>query len=178
MTKQVDLERFANVLKHLHSRLRPEDVWRTYDNWENIYKENRLKQLTLEECVEIAKVIGVRSERLAGARNEIIYFLRNNQKFYNDNVNVMCERMRVALQKANEEGNVRSPALNWLPEYGGIIQDRRAALTAERIWRSGHQIPYSIQPLESAPQISMAAGAPVSGERESIENSMDTDQES
>ena len=170
--------KFAAVLKYMHSRIVPEALWTIYDNWENIYKESRLKELTLQECIQIASVIGVKSDRLTGARNEIIYFLRNNQQFYNDDVGVMCERMHDALRRANESSQVKSPALNWLPEYGGIIQDRRAALSAEKIWRAQHKVAYSLQPLESAgSQISMGPAAPLTAEEESIEISRDDDQE-
>lgn len=145
-TKVVDLQRFEEVLKHLRSRLIPGEIWRVYDNWENIYKEHRLRQLTIEECIAMGGVIGVKAPRLAGIRNEIIYFIRNHQQFYNDDVSVMCERMREALDQANEKAGRECPVLNWLPEFGGLVQDAMAARSAETRWRKKEQMGYAMHP--------------------------------
>lgn len=145
-TKVVDLHKFEAVLKHMHSRLVPEEIWRVYDNWQDIYKEKRLRELTLEECITMSQVIGVKSARLTNIRNEIIYFMRNHQQFYNDDVQVMCQRLREALNQANERAGRECPVLNWLPEFGGLVQDPMAARSAETKWRKKEQMGYAMLP--------------------------------
>ena len=100
-----------------------EEIFRLARNWSNVFKEKRLKELTYEEVCRLSEVFYFKTNELDKMRNEIAYWLRNHQPFYNDNIELMCNRMREAvIVEAEATGQAQFPYINWIPRFGGLMK--------------------------------------------------------
>ena len=111
------------ILKYKRCQTSAEEIFRLARNWSNVFKERRLKELTYEDVCSFSRVFYFKSNDLDRMRNELIFWLRNNKGFYNDNVELMCNRMQEAVDmEAEATGQVRFPYINWIPRYGGMMK--------------------------------------------------------
>ena len=61
----------------------------------------------------------------------MIYFLRQNQQFYNDDIRVVYDRLCAAREEFNTGRPNPIPFVNWIPEYGGPLFDAKKVHKAE-----------------------------------------------
>ena len=143
----VEDEKMVAVLSYLGSRMTWEKIRDTYENWADIFKPDRFKWLGLRDLDELAKVFYFKGQDIARCRNEFIYFLKQYQEFYNDNIEIVFQRMVEAREAYNthlaQSGHLPIPFVNWIPDYGGRIQGSKRH-QGEMEWHRENQIPFEL----------------------------------
>lgn len=77
------------------------------------------------------------AETSLGCKNQLIKFVSTYQEFYHDDVTQMIQTMQRKVAEFHHQYSCHPNALsinyvNWLPPYGGIILNRKAALAEKR----------------------------------------------
>ena len=139
----IDAETMNQVFKYLKIKKNWNEVQELYENWANCYKHDRYQNLSSQELQAITQVFDFKSNIIYTQRNKFIDFLAKNKEFYNDDLDVVIERMKNRRDELAIEYGYALPYINWYPEYGGMLQDPRMMRNRERNWRENHNIPFS-----------------------------------
>ena len=139
----IDAETMNQVFKHLKIKKNWNEVQELYENWANCYKHDRYQNLSSQELQAITQVFDFKSNIIYTQRNKFIDFLAKNKEFYNDDLDVVIERMKNRRDELAIQYGYELPCINWYPEYGGMLQDPRMMRNRERNWRENHNIPFS-----------------------------------
>ena len=144
----VEDEKMISVMKHLRVKTPWSEIKDLYEKWDDVFKYDHFKFLTYCDMMNLSQVFHLKGKDMNRARNEFIYFLKNHQEFYNDDLQVVYQRMCEAREQYNtiraEAGNLPIPFINWIPEYGGTILDQRSRMGAEAKWHCENGIPYCL----------------------------------
>ena len=133
----MDMERFAAAWKHCKIKVAMETFIEVYEHYPEVYKHERLNSLTPEEIQSFSGVFHFTAATLSGCKNQLIRFISQYKEFYHDEVNVMIQKMEAKVtgfhQQFPNHPNITSIIyVNWLPLYGGIILNRKAAFAEKR----------------------------------------------
>ena len=144
----VEDEKMMDVLRHMRVQAPWQKIKETYENWENTFKQDHFKFLMLNDFQILSEVFYFKSDALDKCRGELIYFLRNHQEFYNDNIEVVYTRMQERKELHNTElaqmGKSPIPFINWFPQYGGKIAHAKSRRNAEYDWHKRNQIEFAL----------------------------------
>ena len=136
------------VLQFLKVRVPWAKICELYEKWEDTYKEDHYKTLGLEDLRRFSDVFFFKQDSIVKCRNELIYFLRNHQEFYNDDPAIVFNRMQEARDEFNQErenqGAATVPFINWIPNYGGIIAYSRNRAGAETNWHKINEVEFAL----------------------------------
>ena len=145
---EVHDDKMRQVLKHCHVKAAWEDIKTLYENWEDTYKEDHFKNLAIADLQILSAVFFFKGEEVENCTNQFIYFLRNHQRFYNDDIHIVFQRMQMALEEFNTEalanGHKVVPYVNWIPAFGGKITYRPIRNKAEYEWHKDNDEPFAL----------------------------------
>lgn len=135
------------VLKYHKVRASWGDIKATYDNWTNVYKHDHFQFLSLFEAQQMAQVFHFKSGDLYRCRNELMNFLSKHKQFYNDNLEIVYQRMVAAREEYNTKlaaiNKLPIPFINWIPIYGGSVQ-ASIQRNAEMEWHRRNQVAFEL----------------------------------
>ena len=117
-------------------------IKQTYENWANIYKHQVVKALTFEQIQQLQDVFEFKGVTLVKCVNEFVNWISQHKQFYNDNFECMHEKIRLSLDEFNRNNGSAVPYINWLPEYGGMIQMQKKG--EEMRWHQRNQVPFAL----------------------------------
>lgn len=141
-----DGEKMQKVLDYHKVKVPWAKLEATYAGWSDVYKQERLQAWGLPEIRELSQVFEFTGATLTACRNQLINWLSKNKMFYNDDFHVVVQRIRDELARFNDVqirlGNKCFPYINWLPQYGGMLQLPRRS--AELSWRQRNQVPFHL----------------------------------
>ena len=140
----IDAATMNEVFKHLKIKKTWEEVTKMYLDWDNVYKHDQFQYLDPEELRQISSVYEFKSPIIYMQRRQFIDFLSKNKEFYNDNLDIVIDRIRGKLQELSVRYGHALPYINWYPEYGGMMQDPKIMKTREADWRKLNNIPYML----------------------------------
>ena len=153
---EIDDAKMAEVLKYMRVQTPWEKIKALYENWEDIFKENHFKNLGLADLHVLSAVFYFKGEEVEHCTNQFIYFLRNHQEFYNDNIVIVFQRMQSALEEFNtealENGQKVVPFINWLPDFGGKITYKPIRNKAEYEWHKENDVPFALDGWRLTPE--------------------------
>jgi hypothetical protein len=132
------------VFQHLKIKKSWEEVENLYYNWPNYYKHDRYKNLSVQELEAISQVFEFKSNIIYTRRNQFIDFLSKNKEFYNDDLDIVINRMIKKRDELATQYGYVLPCLNWYPEYGGMMQDPKIMRNRELNYRDNNNIPYTL----------------------------------
>ena len=139
----IDAARMQEVFKHLKIKKSWEEVAEVYQRWDDQYKHSRYQDMSFIEAQQLSNVFFFKSNNLYKQRNQFVDFLSKNKEFYNDNLEIVIQR----LIKKRDELAVRygyaCRYINWYPDFGGMLYDPKIMRNREYEWRSNNNIPYS-----------------------------------
>ena len=139
----IDAARMQEVFKHLKIKKNWEEVEELYNNWSDQYKHDRYQNMSYIELQQVSNIFCFKTNVIYKQRNQFVDFLAKNKEFYNDNLEIVIQR----LIKKRDELAVRygyaCRYINWYPDFGGMLYDPRIMRNREYEWRSNNNIPYS-----------------------------------
>ena len=139
-----DASTMEEVFRHLKIKKSWEEVENLYYNWPNYYKHDRYKNLSVPELQAISQVFEFKSNIIYTQRNQFIDFLSKNKEFYNDDLDIVIDRMIKKRDELARQYGYVLPHLNWYPEYGGMMQDPQIMRNRELNYRNDNNIPYTL----------------------------------
>ena len=144
----VEDEKMSAVLKYMRVQTPWANIREKYENWENTFKLDHFKFISFLDIQKLGDVFYFKGKDLGKCRGEFIYFLKNHQEFYNDDIAVvfvrMCEAREVCNTERAEQGKLPIPFVNWIPEYGGAVVDSRSRNQSERDWHARNGVPFAL----------------------------------
>ena len=78
--------------------------------------------MTLDDLVAFTNVFCFTKTSIVPLRRELAGFVRNFPEFYGDTLDEVRMRMHLALNYYNQVNAIRLPFVNWLPQFGGMLQ--------------------------------------------------------
>ena len=138
----IDNKKMQEVFNYHKLRIPWNKIQETYDRWEDVYKHDRVQSWTLVELLQLKQVFHFTGTTFLACKNQFTNWLSKHQEFYNDDINVICQRMQRELDNFNTRTNLNVPYLNWLPQFGGLIQASNPR--AEIQWRQKNQVPFEL----------------------------------
>ena len=132
-----DRQRFTAAWRYCKIKVPVETFVEVYNHYPEIYKHDRMQALTPEEMDMISSIFHFTAETFLGWKNQFIKFVSQHKEFYHDDVAVMIEKMKGKVAEfrhkfPNQTGVESIKYINWLPPYGGVILDRKVALSERR----------------------------------------------
>jgi hypothetical protein len=168
----VEDEKMVAVMRHLHVRTPWSEIKGCYENWDDVFKQDHYKFISYGDMLNLSQVFYFKGKDMARSRNEFIHFLRNHQEFYNDDLQIVYQRMCEAREQYNtvraEAGNLPIPFINWIPEYGGTILDQKSRMGAEAKWHHDNAVPYCLDGVVPGRKSKKGRSADVSDEEEDV----------
>ena len=168
----VEDEKMVAVMRHLRVRTPWCEIKDCYENWDDVFKLDHYKFITYGDMMNLSQVFHFKGKDMTRSRNEFIYFLKNHQEFYNDDLQVVYQRMYDAREEYNnvraEAGNLPIPFINWIPEYGGTILDQKTRMGAEAKWHHENGVPYCLDGVVPGRKSKKGRSAGVSDEEEDV----------
>ena len=130
------------VFNHFKIKVPWNDVRIASENWSNVYKHERLRSMGLEGIQLFHDIFywGDDYITLDRCRNKLIDWLSKHKEFYNDDANIVHERMIRARNEANVRYGTTFPFINWIPEYGGML--RQIQQFPENKWHKKDKVPF------------------------------------
>ena len=162
----IDANTMNQVFKYLKIKKDWNEVQELYQNWANCYKHDRYQNLSVQELQAISQVFEFKTNIIYTQKNKFIDFLAKNKEFYNDDLDVVIERMRKRRDELAIEYGHTLPYINWYPEYGGMMQDPRMMRNRERNWKENHNIPFS----QYVPNVEIELNTPEQSDSENTPN--------
>ena len=132
--------KLQEILTFKKARITAQEIFDLCRSWDDVYKEDRLKEMPYDDIVRFSDVFLFKGVDLSHCRNELVYWIRNHKDFYNDHPEIMRQRMLDALNDINaereEQGVDPFPAINMIPQYGGRMQKSgNGAFQENDFWR-------------------------------------------
>lgn len=126
----IDEDRLDLVFKLFKKKIDPKVICHAYRHYEDIYKHDLLRQASLEDLAGFSDVFYFQRETFEGCKRQFIDFISKHKEFYNDDPEVMHDRMMETLNEINEnrenDGLAPVPFINLLPAYGGKVANKKA----------------------------------------------------
>ena len=117
-----------------------------YEQWENTYKADAHQNIGQQAFEHFATVFHFKSRTADKCRGELMYWLKQHQEFYNDNLEIVYNRMKSKLEEFQsmqlQSGCVNViEYINWMPQYGGYIFAPGRAKQQDTFHKDGN-VPY------------------------------------
>ena len=98
----------------------------TYEKIDNMFKPDAFPYFTDEAFEHLNEVFHFKSRTMDRCRTEFMTWLKKHQEFYNDNLEVVYNRMKETLasyQQYQQEQGIAHVIeyINWIPQYGGYV---------------------------------------------------------
>ena len=139
----IDAAKMNEVFKYLKIKNHSwEEVYDHYENWEDHYKHDHHRNLTVKDIKAISVVYEWKSNDIYKQRAQFSDFLAKNKEFYNDDLKIVIQRMISKRDELSEQYGIQFPYINWLPEYGGLMQDQKNMRNRESECRNANNLPY------------------------------------
>ena len=119
-----------------------QEIKQRYQNWESIYKHDVMKALRCEQIQQLQDVFDFKGVTLDKCRNELVNWISQHKEFYNDNIERIREKIQLTLEEFNQINGTAVPYINWLPDYGGMIQMHKSG--EEIRWRRKNNVPFAL----------------------------------
>ena len=120
----IDPIRMNNVLHHLRTKLTWEQIMNEYNNYRPRYRKELIESTTFEELISFSTVFKFTKTDLISCRNELNKYVRNFQDlFYDETKEGIFLKMKQCLEQYNITSNTAYPFINWIPQFGGILQE-------------------------------------------------------
>ena len=134
-------QRMNEVLRLLKIKHSWEEIREMTENYENIYKHDHLMRMPLNAILLFNDIFDYgENATFERCRNCLIDWLSKHKEFYNDNANIVHERMVQARERYYNETGTQYPFINWIPEYGGMI--RKYSSWAQEKWHKKEKIDF------------------------------------
>ena len=145
-TVTFELNKLFAVFRYLRVQTSFEKIMETYDHWADIFKKEPFSALTMEQLEQLGEVFFFKTDGIQRCRNEFMYFIKQNQEFYNDELPVVIDRLKNARERYNlaHPNDEAIPFINWIPIYGGKIQHAKTRAQAEYDWHKRYQAPFAL----------------------------------
>ena len=118
----INPERMNRVLRQLRINLRWDELMDRYANYRPRYSAELFRHMTLEDLVAFTSVFCFTKTTIVLLRRELAGFVRNFPQFYGDTLEEVRMRMQYNLNYYNHINARRVPFVNWLPQFGGVLQ--------------------------------------------------------
>ena len=118
----INPERMNRVLRQLRLNIRWEELMDRYVHYRPRYSPELFASMTLDELVQFTSVFCFTKTTIVPLRRELAGFVRNFPEFYGDTLDEVRIKMQIALNYYNHLNGRWVPFVNWLPQFGGILQ--------------------------------------------------------
>ena len=118
----INPERMNRVLRQLRMNIRWEELMDRYENYRPRFSAQLFTHMTLDDLVAFTSVFCFTQSSIVQWRRELSTFVRNFQEFYGDTLDEVRMRMHLLLNHYNSVNAIRVPFVNWLPQFGGLLQ--------------------------------------------------------
>ena len=146
--QDVDVERMNSALRSLKTTLTWDRIRQAYITEPTRYKSQTFDELTFNDLTVFAEVFQFNGTTCLQLKKELGRWVRDYPAFYNDSLEVMYNNMKTAILKyietMPEEQRLQAmnnpPKVNYLPEYGGILQESGNGRLSQLRWLADHNI--------------------------------------
>ena len=111
------------VLKSLRSKLTIDEILIAYNNYHPPFKTTTINNCTLQQIYEFSKIFKFQGNTLEKVKKELNHWLKNYQMFYDENAENIYNNMQNCLIEFNSQSHVQYPFINYIPQYGGLINE-------------------------------------------------------
>ena len=118
----IDPERMNRVLRQLRLNVRWEELMEAYANYRPRYTHELFAYMTLDQLRVFSTVFCFTRSNILQLRRELSSFVRNFPELYGDTLEEVLRKMHYTLNVYNNSNGFRVPYVNWLPQFGGVIQ--------------------------------------------------------
>ena len=146
MGDEVNEMKMDAVLRKLRVSVPWYRIKELYDNFENVFKADAHQNIGEAAFKHFATVFHFKFRTADKCRGELMYWLKNHQEFYNDDLKIVYDRMvqkRDELQQQQIQMGCSTPIpyINWMPQYGGYIFGTGRAKQEDEFHRDAN-VPY------------------------------------
>ena len=118
----IDPERMNRVLRQLRLNVRWEELLERYVNYRPRYAPELFAYMTLDQLMAFSTVFHFTKTTIVQLRRELSGFVRNFPELYGDTLHEVLTKMHYTLNVYNNMNRFRVPYVNWLPQFGGVLQ--------------------------------------------------------
>ena len=121
MLYPIDAERMNKVLRRRRLNLRWDELWEMYVNYQPSCSE-LFGRMDVRDVVKFGCCFRFSTSNLTQMRKELAKFVKDFPEFCGDSLDEVVLKMYYRLQEYNGEHGTRFPCVNWIPDYGGMLQ--------------------------------------------------------
>ena len=141
-TYVIDTTRMNNVLRKLRFNIRWNELMEEYVNYTPSFSPKLFNEMNSAQLVWFRGVFHFKKSDALGARKELSNYVRNYPEFYGDSLEEVYAKMCGVLKYFNEVHRTQFPFVNWLPDYGGLLQPPQHGDAQQIDFMRQHAIPY------------------------------------
>lgn len=143
ITYVIDPERMNQVLRRRRLTLTWEDLLDEYARLRPRYRPELFSHMTIQDVQLFSRIFEFKKTNIMQCRRELSGFVKSFPEFYGDSLDEVFAGMSAQLKKFNQERRMNFPYVNWLPDYGGMIQPQPNGDEQIRFMEQ-NGIPYSL----------------------------------
>ena len=121
MQYSINPEQMNRVLRQLRINIRWEELMDRYVNYRPRHSAEMFTNITLDDLA-FTSVFCFTKTSIVPLRRQLAGFVRNFQQFHGDTLDDAMMRMHLTSNYYNNVNARRVPFVNWLPQFGGMVQ--------------------------------------------------------
>lgn len=120
---QIDPIKMDKVLKSKRSNLRWEEIKQSYENWRPKFTNEVVNRINNTQLCQVSKVFFFTETTNFQCKRELNTWLKNFPEFFAEDFDAIISNIQKALTEYDSQ--VPYPYINFIPEYGGLINQKR-----------------------------------------------------
>ena len=115
-------ENLARCLRLLKTGVTVDQLKKTMEDLNTLYDEETFKELTAAQLQQFQDVFDFKRLDMIGWKKELAIWVHNHSEFYNLDPAKIYDKMSWTLEEYNQAHNSYYKRINWIPEFGGMLQ--------------------------------------------------------